>query len=147
MGSGSKVQLWHTHTHNFLFIFNDVLTTVIILCSPKGNSSQNLKKRMLSWNPIVTKDSCSSGGSSYRRTRKGNPPPPSFPPGSLVLRNLSKAGPTPWEQTTDKKPHPPEPCGMIFGIARLQFFDNSIVTRSEGRGNQTLFFFGNLQCH
>ena len=140
----------HTHTHNFLFIFNDVLTTVIILCSPKGNSSQNLKKRMLSWNPIVTKDSCSSGGSSYRRTRKGNPPPPpgpSFPPGSLVLRNLSKAGPTPWEQTTDKRPHPPEPCGMIFGMARLQFFDNSIVTRSEGRGNRTLFFFGNLQCH
>ena len=33
------------------------------------------QKRMLSWNPILTKDSCGSGGSIYRRTRNGKPPP------------------------------------------------------------------------
>ena len=38
---------------------------------------------MLSWNPILTKDSCGSGGSSYRRTRNGKPPPFPF----LYVRN------------------------------------------------------------
>ncbi|TYJ00671.1 hypothetical protein E1A91_A13G101500v1, partial [Gossypium mustelinum] len=32
------------------------LTTFIVLCSPKSNSSQ----KVLSWNPILTKDSCGS---------------------------------------------------------------------------------------
>ncbi|KAL4315785.1 hypothetical protein AHAS_Ahas15G0219800 [Arachis hypogaea] len=42
-------------------------------------------QKVLSWNPILTKDSCGSGGSSYRRTGNGEPP---FPPDSLVLRML-----------------------------------------------------------
>ncbi|CAA0837316.1 Unknown protein [Striga hermonthica] len=39
------------------------------MCSPKSNSSQNLTQKVLSWNPILTKDACGSGGSSYRRTK------------------------------------------------------------------------------
>jgi hypothetical protein len=33
-------------------------------------------QRMLSWNPILTKDSCGSKGSSYKRTRNDSTPPP-----------------------------------------------------------------------
>jgi len=44
---------------------------------------------VLSWNPILTKDSCGFGGSSYRRTGNRELPPPSFfPPDSLLLRIL-----------------------------------------------------------
>ncbi|KAK7239736.1 hypothetical protein RIF29_43300 [Crotalaria pallida] len=32
-------------------------------------------QKVLSWNPILTKDSCGSGGSSYRRTGNGELPP------------------------------------------------------------------------
>ncbi|KAG4937806.1 hypothetical protein JHK86_043947 [Glycine max] len=35
-------------------------------------------QKVLSWNPILTKDSCGSGGSSYRRTGNGELPPPPF---------------------------------------------------------------------
>ncbi|KAK8504414.1 hypothetical protein V6N12_030511 [Hibiscus sabdariffa] len=41
-------------------------------------------QKVLSWNPILTKDSCGSGGSSYRRTRNGE----LSPSDSLVLRML-----------------------------------------------------------
>ncbi|KAA0031733.1 hypothetical protein E6C27_scaffold43573G00040 [Cucumis melo var. makuwa] len=38
----------------------------------RRNSSLYLKRyRYVGWNPILTKDSCGSGESSYRRTRKG----------------------------------------------------------------------------
>ncbi|XLT33206.1 hypothetical protein HN873_064498, partial [Arachis hypogaea] len=42
-------------------------------------------QKVLSWNPILTKNSYGSGGSSYRRT--GNREHP-FPPDSLFLRML-----------------------------------------------------------
>lgn len=44
-------------------------------------------QKVLSWNPILTKDSCGSGGSSYRRTGNGELSPP-FSTDSLVLRML-----------------------------------------------------------
>ena len=44
-------------------------------------------QKVLSWNPILTKDSCGSGGSSYRRTKNGELSP-LFCPDSLVLRML-----------------------------------------------------------
>ncbi|MBA0856932.1 hypothetical protein Goshw_005044, partial [Gossypium schwendimanii] len=40
---------------------------------------------VLSWNPILTKDSCGSGGSCYGKTRNGGELSPSD---SLVLRML-----------------------------------------------------------
>ncbi|PPD92388.1 hypothetical protein GOBAR_DD10673 [Gossypium barbadense] len=42
-------------------------------------------QKVLSWNPILTKDSCGSGGSCYRKTRNGGELSPSD---SLVLRML-----------------------------------------------------------
>lgn len=63
------------------------LTTFIVLCSPKSNSSQNLTQKVLSWNPILTKDSCGSGGSNYRRTRNGG-----LSPLSARLFGLKNAG-------------------------------------------------------
>ncbi|KAJ9129089.1 hypothetical protein P3X46_034141 [Hevea brasiliensis] len=44
-------------------------------------------QKVLSWNPILTKDSCGSGGSSYRKTRNGELPPPFRP-----LFGLKNAG-------------------------------------------------------
>ncbi|KAL5799316.1 hypothetical protein ACOSQ4_032200 [Xanthoceras sorbifolium] len=37
----------------------------------KRTRTADIRHRVLSWNPILTKDSCGSGGSSYRRTRNG----------------------------------------------------------------------------
>ncbi|MFQ6644183.1 hypothetical protein Gotur_018026, partial [Gossypium turneri] len=31
----------------------------------------DIRHKVLSWNPILTKDSCGSGGFCYRRTRNG----------------------------------------------------------------------------
>ncbi|XLV03548.1 hypothetical protein S245_017885 [Arachis hypogaea] len=59
----------------------------------KRTRTADIRHRVLSWNPILTKDSCGSGGSSYRRTGNGEPP---FSPDSLVLRMLgSMVGPRP----------------------------------------------------
>ncbi|MCD7465954.1 hypothetical protein HAX54_002233 [Datura stramonium] len=63
------------------------LTTFIIACSPKSNSSQNLTQKVLSWDPILTKDSCGSGGSNYRRTRNEG-----LSPLSAQLFSLKNAG-------------------------------------------------------
>ncbi|KAL5749443.1 hypothetical protein ACOSP7_024046 [Xanthoceras sorbifolium] len=46
---------------------------------------QHQPDQVLSWNPILTKDSCGSEGSSYRRTRNGGLSP-LFRLDSLVLR-------------------------------------------------------------
>jgi len=53
-------------------------------------------QKVMSWNPIPTKDSCGSRGSSYRRTRNGELSPP-FPPQlfrMLVLRMSDCPSPT-----------------------------------------------------
>ncbi|KAL5732796.1 hypothetical protein ACOSQ2_032488 [Xanthoceras sorbifolium] len=51
----------------------------------KRTRTADIRHRVLSWNPILTKDSCGSGGSSYRRTRNGGLSP-LFRLDSLVLR-------------------------------------------------------------
>ncbi|KAK8640444.1 hypothetical protein V6N13_008197 [Hibiscus sabdariffa] len=51
----------------------------------KRTRTADIRHRVLSWNPILTKDSCGSGGSSYRRTRNGELSP-------LRLFGLKNAG-------------------------------------------------------
>ncbi|KAH0730943.1 hypothetical protein KY289_002131 [Solanum tuberosum] len=43
----------------------------------KRTRTADIRRRVLSWNPILTKDSCGSGGSNYRRTRNEGLSPPS----------------------------------------------------------------------
>ena len=61
-------------------------TTFIVLCSPKSNSSQNLKTKGAELESH-SKDSCGSGESSYRRTRNGE-----LSPFSARLFDLKNAG-------------------------------------------------------
>ncbi|KAF7121300.1 hypothetical protein RHSIM_Rhsim13G0146800 [Rhododendron simsii] len=73
--------------HNsFLRIDGRSALNAILTCTACYFSS-NLTQGVHSWNPILTKDSYGSGGSSYRRTRNGELSPP-FPPNTLVLRTL-----------------------------------------------------------
>ncbi|KAK7366177.1 hypothetical protein VNO78_38362 [Psophocarpus tetragonolobus] len=44
-------------------------------------------QKVLSWNPILTKDSCGSGGSSYRITGNGELSPPFFSARLFGLKN------------------------------------------------------------
>ncbi|KAF1888201.1 hypothetical protein Lal_00030082, partial [Lupinus albus] len=55
------------------------------LSSRVGEKLFSKSQKFLSWNPILTKDSCGSRGSTYRRTRNGELPP-FFLPDSLNER-------------------------------------------------------------
>ncbi|TYJ97093.1 hypothetical protein E5676_scaffold23G00240 [Cucumis melo var. makuwa] len=53
----------------------------------KWTRTADIRHRVLSWNPILTKDSCGSGESSYRRTRNEE-----LSPFSARLIGLKNAG-------------------------------------------------------